>query len=129
MNVYDEAHNLSRAIKESEEFKQYDKTRKTIKENPDLSKMMEDFQAKQMEIQTRQMMGEAPEADMMGTIQELYSIIMKDPIASEHLQNELRFSMMMKDVYQILGDAIGLGDIFKTEADEDETEGDKSGDN
>ena len=114
MNVYDEAHNLAKAIKESEEYKQYDLTRKKVNENPELAKMMSDFQGKQLELQTKQMMGEEVGPEMMGTIQELYGIIMKDPLAAEHLQNEMRFSLMMIDVYQILGDAMGMGGLFKT---------------
>ena len=34
MNVYEEAHNLSKAIKESEEYKQYKAASDKIKENP-----------------------------------------------------------------------------------------------
>jgi hypothetical protein len=50
---------------------------------------------------------------MMESIQNLYAIIMKDPVAAEHMQNEMRFSLMMNDVYQILGDAMGMGGLFK----------------
>lgn len=115
MNVYDEAHNLAKAIKESEEFKQYEKTKKTIDENPELSKMLGDFQGKQLELQTKQMMGEEMGSEMMESIQNLYAIIMKDPVAAEHMQNEMRFSLMMNDVYQILGDAMGMGSLLKGE--------------
>ena len=54
--------------------------------------------------------GNIPE--MMASVQELYSIVLKDPLAAEHLQNEMRFSIMMKDVYQIIGEATGMGDIL-----------------
>ena len=50
--------------------------------------------------------------EMMASVQELYSIVLKDPLAAEHLQNEMRFSIMMKDVYQIIGEATGMGDIL-----------------
>ncbi|MDX9887824.1 MAG: YlbF family regulator [Anaerovoracaceae bacterium] len=113
MNVYDEAHNLAKAIKESDEFKEYDKTKKKVDENPELSKMLTDFQGKQLELQTKQMMGEEMGAEMMESIQTLYAIIMKDPVAAEHMQNEMRFSMMMNDVYQILGDAMGMGSLLR----------------
>jgi len=44
--------------------------------------------------------------------QQLYSIVAMDPLASNYMQNEMRFSIMMKDVYEILGEAIGQGDII-----------------
>ena len=109
MNVYDQAHNLARAIKESEEFKQYDYLKKIIDQNAELSKMVKDFQAKQFELQAKQMMGEEMPADMMQSIQELYQIIMTDPTAAQYMQAEMRFSLMMNDVYKILGEVMGLG--------------------
>ena len=34
-----------------------------------------------------------------------------DPLCAEYLQAEMRFSLMMKDVYEIIGEATGLGDL------------------
>lgn len=111
MNVYDQAHNLARAIKESEEFKQYDYLKKVIDQKEDLSKMVKDFQAKQFEMQAKQMMGEEMTPEMMQGVQELYQIIMTDPTAAQYMQAEMRFSLMMNDVYKILGEVMGLGNM------------------
>lgn len=112
MNVYDQAHQLAKAIQESEEYKQYHASEQSLKEKPELEKMMKDFQQKSMEIQLKQMSGEQPDAEDMQKIQQLYSIVAMDPLASNYMQNEMRFSIMMKDVYEILGEAIGQGDII-----------------
>ena len=112
MNVYDQAHQLAKAIKESEEFKHFEGAQMQLKNKPELDKMMKDFQAKSMEIQLKQMSGEQPDAEDMQKIQQLYSIVAMDPLASNYMQNEMRFSIMMKDVYEILGEAIGQGDIL-----------------
>lgn len=112
MNVYDQAHGLAQAIKESEEFKQYDALKKQVDLNEELSKMLKDFQAKQLEFQTKQMMGEAPDNEAMANIQQLYAIMAQDPLAAQYLQAEMRFSLMMKDVYEILGEAMGVGGIL-----------------
>ena len=53
MNVYDQAHGLAQAIKASEEFKQYDAVKKQVDANEELSKMIKDFQAKQLELHGR----------------------------------------------------------------------------
>lgn len=112
MNVYDQAHGLAQAINASEEFKQYDVLKKQIDANGELAKMLKDFQAKQLEFQTKQMMGETPNAEDMANIQQLYAIMAQDPLAAQYLQAEMRFSLMMKDVYEILGEAIGVGSIL-----------------
>lgn len=110
MNVYDEAHNLEKAIKESEEYKQYAEMKSKIAENESLKNMLGDFQKKQMAVQAKQMMGEDVNEEMMKSVQGLYGIIMKDPLAAEYLQKEMRFSMMMQDVYKILGEFTGMSD-------------------
>lgn len=112
MNVYDQAHGLAQAIKASEEFKQYDEIKKKVKENPELDKMIKDFQAKQIELQAKQMMGEELTPETMSAVQELYGILLKDPIAAQYIQTEMRFSLMMKDVYEIIGEVTGMGDML-----------------
>jgi len=109
MNVYDQAHGLAEAVRESEEFKQYQQLKEQVDKDPELSQMVKDFQSKQFEQQAKQMMGEEQSADMNQQIQDLYQIIMKDPMAAQYMQAEMRFSLMMNDVYKILGDAMGLG--------------------
>ncbi|MEG0829015.1 MAG: YlbF family regulator [Anaerovoracaceae bacterium] len=109
MNVYDQAHGLATAIKESEEYKQYEEIKVRAKQNSELDKTLKDFQAKQFQLQAKQMMGEQVDEDAMQQVQALYGVMMQDPLAAEYLQCEMRFSMMMKDVYEILGKVINLG--------------------
>jgi len=109
MNVYDEAHRLEAAIKESMEYKEYMKAKEKISENPELEEMLKDYQQKQLAVQGKQMLGEEVSNDMLQQIQNLYQIVAKDPLASEYLQCEMRFALMMHDVYKILGDLMGIG--------------------
>jgi cell fate (sporulation/competence/biofilm development) regulator YlbF (YheA/YmcA/DUF963 family) len=115
MNVYDAAHNLAKAIKESEEYKQYNDIKEAVSGNDELAGMLNDFQGKQFEIQAKQMMGEEIGEEMMGQIQSLYGIMMQDPTAAQYLQSEIRFSLMMNDIYKILGEVISLGRNQPTE--------------
>ncbi len=108
MNVYDMAHNLARAIKESQEYKDYENQKVEIEKSEDLSEMIKDFQAKQLELQLKQMSGESIQGDMMTSAQELYKIVMANPKAAEYMQAEMRFSLMMNDVNKIIGEAIGI---------------------
>ena len=108
MNVYDQAHILAEAIRKSEEFIEYDKLKQVLDQNEELSRVIKDFQAKQFQIQAKQMMGEGENDDIMAQIQELYGIIMQDPMAAQYMQAEMRFSLMMNDVYKIVGEVMGL---------------------
>lgn len=108
MNVYDEAHGLAKAIKESQEFKHYSELREKVEANESVNEMLKNFQQKQMELQAKAMMGEELGEEFQTTLQNLYGILAKDPLAAEYLQAEMQFSMMMNDVYKILGEAIGV---------------------
>lgn len=109
MNVHDEAHNLARAIKESPEYQEYVRLKESASENEELAAMLNDFQSKQFEIQAKQMMGEELGPDMMEQIQSLYQILMRDPLAAQYVQAEMRFSLLINDIYTILGEVIQFG--------------------
>lgn len=106
MNVYDQAHNLARAIKECEEYKQYSEKKEIINANPELKAMIEDFQKKQIEVQAAQMTGEEISEEMMNSIQQSMGILMTDPAAAEYIQCQMRFALMMQDVFGILNEVM-----------------------
>jgi len=109
MNVYDQAHQLAQAIKESEEFKQFDLYKKQVDANPQIREAVQDFMKKQFEIQAAQMTGQGMDQDMMQQLQQLSAILMQDPTAAQYMQCQMRFSMMMADVYKIIGETADLG--------------------
>lgn len=115
MNVYDQAHSLAKSIKESEEYQQYAGLKEVASQNEELSSMLNDFQGKQFEIQAKQMMGESLGEEMMAQVHSLYEIIMKDPLAAQYMQAEMRFSMLVNDVYKILGEVIQFGEPAQNE--------------
>ncbi len=106
MNVHDEAHNLARAIKESPEYKQYIELKESASQNEEISAIINDFRARQIEMQTKQMMGEELGSDLMEQVQSLSQIIMKDPLAMQYVQAEARFTLLVNDVFGILGEVI-----------------------
>ncbi|MGI6751051.1 MAG: YlbF family regulator [Anaerovoracaceae bacterium] len=116
MNVYDEAHTLARALKESDEYKSYMEIKAKVSENSELSEMINDFQDKQFQFQAQQMMGGEGQQDMMEQIQSLYQIIAKDPVAAQYLQAEFAFSRMVADVYSIIGDVVRTGEKEESES-------------
>lgn len=112
MNVYEEAHNLAKAIKESNEFIQFNELKDKINENPNLSEIVKDYESKQFEMQAKIATGELTAEDAQKEIIGLSQVLMKDPTTAMYLQAQVRFSVMMGDVYKIIGDAIGIGNLM-----------------
>lgn len=106
MNVYDHAHQLSRAIKNSREYRAFKKLDDEISSNPQLKSMIDDFRKRQYELQSNQMMGKEIDEDMATKLQELFEVISKDPKAMEYFEVEMRFSQMMSDVSNIISDGM-----------------------
>jgi cell fate (sporulation/competence/biofilm development) regulator YlbF (YheA/YmcA/DUF963 family) len=106
MNVYDNAHNLARSIKESNEYQEYARIKAEVSENDELSQILNDFQQKQYALQAQQMLGQDISPDMMSQVQELMQIIMRDPQAARYVQAEMVFSKLIADIYGILGEVI-----------------------
>lgn len=107
-NVYDAAHTLAHAIKDSEEFKKFRELEAEVKDNESLKAMVEDFQKRQLELQAAQLQGIQPDEEKMNKLQELFGVLSKDPKAAEYFQAEMRFNQLMTDVSKILGDVMGF---------------------
>ena len=108
MNVYDEAHSLARAIKESNEFIEFDKVRQEVNADKEVSEMIAEMQKLQLELQTAQISGTEPNADLMNRIQSLSTMMATKPLAAKFMQSEAAFSIMMNDVFKIIGEAMGV---------------------
>ncbi|WP_206458074.1 YlbF family regulator [Anaerovorax sp. IOR16] len=108
MNPYDKAHELAKALKESQEYKNYIAKKEEISQNAELSAMINDFQDKNMKMQTQQMLTGNADQNIMEQVQSLYQIVMADPLAAEYMQAELVFTKLVSDVYGILGEVIRI---------------------
>ena len=108
MNVYDEAHSLAKAIKESNEFKEFDKMRVAVDNDKETADMLKELQDLQMQLQAAQLAGKQPEADVASRFQSLSTMIATKPLAAQYLQAQGAFMIMMNDVFGIIGDAMGI---------------------
>ena len=108
MNVYDEAHSLARAIKESNEFKHFDELRQEVEKDEQLAQMLKDLQNMQMQIQTAQVTGQEMDSELFGRMQSLSAMVATKPLAAQYLQSEAAFSVMINDIFNILGESMGM---------------------
>jgi cell fate (sporulation/competence/biofilm development) regulator YlbF (YheA/YmcA/DUF963 family) len=82
--------------------------RKEVEQDADVSQMLGELQKLQIELQTAQMTGNQPDADMMSRMQSLSTMLATKPLAAKFMQTEAAFSVMMNDVFRIIGEAVGL---------------------
>ncbi|KGG81464.1 YlbF family regulator [Caloranaerobacter azorensis] len=108
MNVYDIAHSLARAIKNSEEYKDYKKKRERVFADKNIKEMVLDFKKKAIEIQMQRMTGEEVPKERLEKFEKLEEIVMGNPIIYDFFMAEIRLGQMMNDIYEILGEAVNM---------------------
>ncbi len=106
MNVYDNANNLAKAIKDSREYKEYKEIKQELFVNPELKKQVEEFEKIRYEEQLLAMQGEKQSEEKMAKLQELYKILVQNPKVKDFFDKEVRFNVMVADVNKIIGEAI-----------------------
>jgi len=105
-DLHDKARELSDAIRNSEEYRQYIEVKERASQNAELSASLNDFREKQFTMQKKQLLGEDIGTDAQMQMQNVAQILMRDPLAAEYLQAELRFTLMVNDIYAILAEAV-----------------------
>ncbi len=105
-NVYDLAHELARSLRETDQYKNFVAADKEVRANESVSKMIEDFQKKQLELQSQASLGIQPEQEALDQLQSLYAILTSDPTASNYMQSYMAFSQVMMDILGII-DEVG----------------------
>lgn len=108
MNVYDKAHELARALKDSGEYQNYLKAKQSIDVEPEAKKLIKEFLAKQMEVEYETMAGKRDEAKVQ-QLQNMYQLLAYNTKAREFLDHYMRLQRMMSDIYKILGESVAEG--------------------
>ena len=108
VNVYDYAHSLARALKESPEHQAYQAARTRIKAKASADSMVKDIHKKQLELQMVIAQGKEPSAQQKEALEKLGAIAMQDPDVRDFLLAEQRLGTIVNDVYKILGEALDL---------------------
>ena len=105
-NVYDIAHELVRSLRETDQYKDYKDAEAKLKANEEVSRMMDDFQAKSMEYQTKIMYGQMPEQEELAQMQQMSAIIMSDPLAASYINAQMQLQTIIGDIFKIIGEAV-----------------------
>ncbi len=107
MNVYDKINELANALKESNEFKEYIEIKNEVYKQEENKKMIKDFREKQIEVQKMAVEGKEEDAVAKTEIlKQMYEILLKNENIKKMFDAEVRFDVLIGDMYRILGEAI-----------------------
>lgn len=106
MNIYDKAHDLAKALKESKEVEEITSAMKLIETNPEAKKMLDDFRERQMEVQQRMMSGDMPAQEEMEKMEKLFEVLSLNLNIRRLFDAERRLSVIIEDVNKIIADSL-----------------------
>ncbi|MGI6108798.1 MAG: YlbF family regulator [Eubacteriaceae bacterium] len=128
MNVYDEANNLAKALRESDEYKRFKEAETTLKQDNERWKIASDYAKKQMAMQSKQMMGQELTEDEINAYNTLTQTVLGIPVIADYFQSQMYFGMIFQDIMGIISEAVELDPGFfsdEEKSEEETSEGEK----
>lgn len=128
MNPYDAAHLLSKALKESPEFKEYGEAQEQLTSDSAAREMLLDFRKEQFNLQRQKLSGLEVAPEQIEKLERLYEVLNLNQTVKRFLEAEFRFSRLIGDIQGIIGEAAAelmddsllqqLGESLEEEPDE-----------
>ena len=106
MNVYDNANELARAMRESHEFKKLKEATAALAKDEGAKKMVDEFLALNQEAEIAKYQGKEPAKETTEKISKLYSILSLNSDVMQYLNSFMRFQMMLADVTNSIQDVV-----------------------
>ncbi|KKO52903.1 YlbF family regulator [Paenibacillus sp. DMB20] len=106
MNIYDKAHDLAKAMKESQEVQEITSAMKLIEGDAESKQMLDNFRQRQMEIQQRIMSGDMPSQEEMEKMEKLFEVLSLNLNIRRLFDAERRLSTIIEDVNKIISDSL-----------------------
>ena len=108
MNPYDQAHALARALKESEEYREYARLKEVAYDDGTNKALLDEYKRLQFRLQAKMAAGETmPEEDFQ-RLQQIGTLLQFNQDVSAFLMAEFRFQRMLSDIFKILADVAGV---------------------
>ena len=108
MNPYDQAHALARALKESDEYREYMRLKETAYDDSTNKALLDEYKKLQFRLQAKMAAGESMPQDDMQRLTQIGALLQFNPDVSAYLMAEFRFQRMMSDIFKILADVAGV---------------------
>ena len=111
MNFYDKIHTLVKDLKDTPEYVNYITIKEKVKADSELSQKIKDFKQLQRAEQLKHINGQQMDEATKSELQQQYSIIIRNALAVEFFQAEIKLDVLLADLQKILGE--GLKDVIE----------------
>ena len=105
---YAAVHALERALRDSEEVREYKRLKALVDENETTRALIKEHKRLQMLMQMSAMAGQSVVDEEMQRFQQISSLLYAGTDTSRYLMAEMRLQQLMADIYKGINQASGL---------------------
>ena len=105
-NIYDSANELSRGLRELQEYKAVKEAKDAIAADAEASKIFADYLAFQQEIQVMAQTGQMPDASFQGKMDSISKQIEGNDLVSSFFNKQQQLSIYLSDIERIVFEPI-----------------------
>ena len=106
MNIYDTINQLSKEIKETEEYINFKEAKQVINLEPEFKIKISEFEKARYEEQLNTMQTGKADSEKMAKIQGLYSELIQIPEIKKYFDAELKFNVLLGDINKTISEAV-----------------------
>ncbi len=106
MEAYEVAHQLAKALADSDEYRQFIEAKAKVEEDETNMTLLQDFRRRQLELQMAQITGEDIDEEQVEQLEKMYQMLSLNKNINEYLNAEYRLSRLMADIQKIIGTAV-----------------------
>ncbi|MFB5663172.1 YlbF family regulator [Alteribacillus sp. HJP-4] len=115
-NIYDKAHELSRTLRDSDEFQNLRNLHAQVEEDEVAKRMLDNFRNVQLELQQKQMQGQQPSEDEITQAQKQFEMVQQHEVISKLMEEEQKMSTVIGDLNKIITEP--LEDLYGVPEDQ-----------
>ena len=108
MNPYDQAHALARALKDSEEYREYMRLKEIAYDDGTNRALLDEYKKLQFRFQAKLAAGESLPQEDAQRLAQIGALLQFNPDVSAYLMAEFRFQRMLSDIFKILAEVAGV---------------------
>lgn len=106
MLVYDKAHELAAAIRESEEYRRLSESRAALAADPGGRQMLQDYTGRRLEYDKARLTGQAADPEKERQLSQMYALLLYNERVKAYLEAEFRFARMVADIQRIIATVV-----------------------
>ena len=105
---YSAAHNLARAIRDSEEYRTYHGLKDEVMADETTAALIKEYKKLQVTLQMAAMSGKEPDSTDMQRFSGITTLLFANQDVSQYLLAEMRLQQALADIFKIITDAADI---------------------